>query len=254
MNFVTILTIIRVKKEGTDVTAGETSPIAAYSTMSDIVYKWIRDAIVNSYFKPGEWITQEDITERLHVSRTPVRDAFKRLQSENLLIIKPHQGAMIVHLSLEKLLEIYEIRTLLEGAAARHAGENITDKNIKELEKINLKMDSCRADAQQFMNCNRNFHHTLYSFSGREYLINSIFSLWDLIEPYRLMYFKHEGKTDEAMQEHTQIIDALKHHEPEKVQQAVIEHLNDVITTLAKDGKTLLGINEPQKRRTRRSA
>jgi len=231
----------------------DTSPILSYSTISDIVYKWIRDAIVNSYYKPGEWITQEDITERLHVSRTPVRDAFKRLQSEDLLIIKPHQGAMVVFLSLEKVLEIYEIRTLLEGAAAKHACENITNKNIKELEKINQKMASCRADAQQFMNCNRNFHHTLYSFSGREYLVNSIFSFWNLIEPYRLMYFKHEGKTDKAIQEHIEVIDALKQHDPEKVRRAVVEHLNDVMTTLAKDGETLLNINEPQKRRKRRS-
>jgi DNA-binding GntR family transcriptional regulator len=233
--------------------ASNISPILAYSTISDMVYKWIRDAIVNSYFKPGEWITQEDITERLHVSRTPVRDAFKRLQSEDLLIIKPHQGAMVVFLSLEKLLEIYEIRTLLEGAAAKHACENITDKNIKGLEKINLKMDSSRADVQQFMSCNRIFHHTLYSFSKREYLVNSIFSLWDLIEPYRLMYFKHEGKTERGLQEHVQIIEALKNNDPENVRRAVVEHLNDVITTLAKDGKTLLSINEPQKRRKRRS-
>jgi DNA-binding GntR family transcriptional regulator len=229
------------------------SPILAYSTISDIVYKWIRQAIVASEFKPGEWITQENITGRLNVSRTPVRDAFKRLQSEGLLIIKPHMGAMVVHLSLEKLIEVYEIRMLLEGAAARHAGENITDKNIKELEKINAKMAACRNDTKQFINCNRNFHHTLYSFSRREYLINSIFSLWDLIEPYRLMYFMHKGKLDGAIEEHVQIIDALKRHEPEKVHQAVIDHLTDVVSTLSRDGENLLDMNAPQKRRKRRS-
>lgn len=229
------------------------SPIFTYSTISDSVYKWIRQAIVTSEFKPGEWITQENITERLNVSRTPVRDAFKRLQSEGLLIIKPHRGAMVVRLSLEKLLEVYEIRMLLEGAAVRHSCENITDKNIKELEKINSKMASCRNNAQQFMSYNRNFHHTLYSFSRREYLINSIFSLWDLIEPYRLMYFMHKGKPDGAIEEHIQIIAALKCHKPEKVRQAVIEHLTDVVATLSKDGEKLLGMNDPQKRRKRRS-
>jgi DNA-binding GntR family transcriptional regulator len=218
------------------------------------VYNWIREAIVNSYFKPGEWITQEEITERLNVSRTPVRDAFKRLQAEDLLIIKPHQGAMVAYLSLEKLLEIYEIRTLLEGAAALHAGKNITEKSIRELEKVNQKMISSRANAQQFMNCNRSFHHTLYSFSKREYLVNSIFSFWNLIEPYRFMYFKHEGKTEESIQEHIKIIDALRLREPEKVRQVIIEHLNDVITTLTKIGEKLMMINEPQKRRKRRSA
>jgi DNA-binding GntR family transcriptional regulator len=159
---------------------------------------------------------------------------------------------MVVRLSLEKLLEVYEIRMLLEGAAVRHVGENITDKHIKELEKINSKMASSRNDIQQFMNCNRNFHHTLYSFSKREYLINSIFSLWDLIEPYRLMYFMHEGKQDGAIEEHIQIIAALKRHEPEEVRQAIVEHLNDVVTTLSRNGEELLGINTPQKRRKRR--
>lgn len=231
----------------------ELFPIPTYSTISDTVYNWIREAIANSHFKPGEWITQEAITEQLNVSRTPVRDAFKRLQSEDLLIINPHKGAMVVYLSLEKLLEIYEIRALLEGAAALHASKNITEKNIKELEKINQKMASSRNNTQQFTNCNRDFHHTLYSISKRDYLVNCIFSFWNIIEPYRLKYFKHEGKTDEAIQEHIKIIEALKLREPERVRQVIIEHLHDVTTTLSKDGEKLLCITEPQKRSKRRS-
>ncbi|MFP3040637.1 GntR family transcriptional regulator [Treponema primitia] len=229
------------------------SPIMTYSTISDIVYKWIRNAIVSSAFKPGEWITQEDITERLHVSRTPVRDAFKRLQSEGLLVVKPHQGAIVVQLSLEKLIEVYEIRMLLEGAAAKHACENIANKNINELEKINTKMSAQRSDPQQFMNCNRNFHYSLYSFSKREYLISTIFGLWDLIEPYRLIYFSHDGKTDGAIEEHIHIIKALKKHHPEEVRQAVIEHLNDVVTTLSSNGAELVNIEAPIRRKRQRA-
>jgi DNA-binding GntR family transcriptional regulator len=208
------------------------SPILSYSTISDIVYKWIREGIINSEFKPGEWITQEMVTERLNVSRTPVRDAIKRLQSEGLLIVKPHKGAMVVQLSMEKLIEIYEIRMLLEGAAAKHAGKNITDKDIRELEKLNAKMISQRDDLQKFMVCNRAFHHTLYCFSKREYLINSIFALWDLIEPYRLRYFSLKGKIDEAIKEHVKVISFLRNHQPEEVREAIVKHLNDVVTTL----------------------
>lgn len=209
------------------------SPISGYSTISDIVYNWIKNAILRSEFKPGERITQETITKRLNVSRTPVRDAFKRLQSEGLLIVKSHFGAIVFELSMDKVSEIYEIRSLLEGLGARYACEMITDENIRELTEINDKLTKHRGDMIELMKYNREFHMTLYGYSKREYLLSHIHSLWDLTEPYRLIYVSHESKVEAAMMEHQNILEALKCRNPDAVFQEITSHLQDVVATLS---------------------
>jgi DNA-binding GntR family transcriptional regulator len=220
--------------------------IISRSNISDSVYHWLKKAIINTEYKPGERITQEAITEKLKISRTPVREAFKRLESEGILTLKPNFGAVVVHLSREKFLEIYEIRELLETAASFHAAEHITDSEITELEKINAKMLSVYNSPQRFMDCNRLFHHTLYRLSKREYLVNCITTLWNLTEPYRLMYISHKGKADTALDEHTQILQALKLRKPADVSEAIRRHLRDVVTTLSSNSTDLLDVKNQE--------
>ena len=96
----------------------QTQPIIQYTTVSDSVYLWVKNAIIQGEFKPGEHIAQERLTKTLGVSRTPVRDAIKRLEAEGLLITKPHCGAVVFQLSKERLTEIYDIRILMEQYCA----------------------------------------------------------------------------------------------------------------------------------------
>jgi DNA-binding GntR family transcriptional regulator len=220
--------------------------IITRSNISDEVYRWLKKAIISIEYKPGERITQEAITEKLKISRTPVREAFKRLESEGLLTLKPNFGAVVVHLSREKFLEIYELRELLETTAGFHAAEHIADSEIAELEKINEKMLSVYNSPQRFMDCNRLFHHTLYILSRREYLVNCITTLWNLTEPYRLMYISHKGKTDIALDEHMQILQALKLRKPGDVSEAIRSHLRDVVTTLSSNSTDLLDVKSQE--------
>ena len=85
-------------------------PLIQYTTVSDSVYLWIKNAIIQGDFKPGEHIAQESLTKKLGVSRTPVRDAIKRLEAEGLLITRPHCGAVVFQLDRNCLHEIYDIR------------------------------------------------------------------------------------------------------------------------------------------------
>ena len=90
----------------------EQQPLIQYTTVSDSVYLWIKNAIIQGEFKPGEHIAQERLTKKLGVSRTPVRDAIKRLETEGLLITKPHCGAVVFQMSLSGCTNTVEI---LEG-------------------------------------------------------------------------------------------------------------------------------------------
>ena len=118
----------------------QTQPIIQYTTVSDSVYLWVKNAIIQGEFKPGEHIAQARLTKTLGVSRTPVRDAIKRLEAEGLLITKPHCGAVVFQLSKERLTEIYDIRILMEQYCAARTCIRASDDDIRQLEEISLKM------------------------------------------------------------------------------------------------------------------
>lgn len=129
----------------------QTQPIIQYTTVSDSVYLWVKNAIIQGEFKPGEHIAQERLTKTLGVSRTPVRDAIKRLEAEGLLITKPHCGAVVFQLSKERLTEIYDIRILMEQYCAARTCIRASDDDIRQLEEISLRMLDFSNNSKEFM-------------------------------------------------------------------------------------------------------
>lgn len=135
----------------------QTQPIIQYTTVSDSVYLWVKNAIIQGEFKPGEHIAQERLTKTLGVSRTPVRDAIKRLEAEGLLITKPHCGAVVFQLSKERLTEIYDIRILMEQYCAARTCIRASDDDIRQLEEISLRMLDFSNNSKEFMQLTASF-------------------------------------------------------------------------------------------------
>ncbi|MFQ8842543.1 MAG: GntR family transcriptional regulator [Clostridium fessum] len=109
----------------------QTQPIIQYTTVSDSVYLWVKNAIIQGEFKVRQNISPRNAsTKTLGVSRTPVRDAIKRLEAEGLLITKPHCGAVVFQLSKERLTEIYDIRILMEQYCAARTCIRASDDDI----------------------------------------------------------------------------------------------------------------------------
>ena len=144
----------------------QTQPIIQQTTVSDSVYLWVKNAIIQGEFKPGEHIAQERLTKTLGVSRTPVRDAIKRLEAEGLLITKPHCGAVVFQLSKERLTEIYDIRILMEQYCAARTCIRASDDDIRQLEEISLKMLDFSNNSKEFMQLDRQFHTRFCELSG----------------------------------------------------------------------------------------
>ena len=151
----------------------QTQPIIQYTTVSDSVYLWVKNAIIQGEFKPGEHIAQERLTKTLGVSRTPVRDAIKRLEAEGLLITKPHCGAVVFQLSKERLTEIYDIRILMEQYCAARTCIRASDDDIRQLEEISLKMLDFSNNSKEFMQLDRQFHTQICELSGCDDTVRS---------------------------------------------------------------------------------
>ena len=107
-----------------------------YKPLRDVVFENLREAIVEGRLKPGQRLMEVQLAEQLGVSRTPVREAIRKLELEGLVVMLPRKGAYVANMSLKDLKDVLEIRASLEGLAASLAAERISDEDIKKLEFI----------------------------------------------------------------------------------------------------------------------
>ncbi len=207
-------------------------PLIQYTTVSDSVYLWIKNAIIQGDFKPGEHIAQETLTKKLGVSRTPVRDAIKRLETEGLLITKPHCGAVVFQMSRENLTEIYEIRILMEQYCAARSCIKASEEDINALESISFRMLSYPDTTKEFMQLDRQFHYRLCTPSGCNNTIEILEGLWNKCDSFKSIYYSLEGRINDTLAEHTRIVQCLKKRDTDGIKGAIAEHLKDVVNSV----------------------
>jgi DNA-binding GntR family transcriptional regulator len=185
----------------------------------------LRQDILNGTLPGGTRLAQTDIAKQLGVSTTPVREALRDLASEGLVIIDPHRGGFVMELTSDDVFEIYEIRYQLEPIALRYALPFIDDEIIERLDQLNAEM-SATSHLPTWVELNRDFHMTMYAASNRSRLLSIIRSVQDgsvMAVAGRLAHTT--GVRDEANQEHTNLVDALRHSDYDLAMALLQHHL-----------------------------
>ncbi|MBS0418754.1 MAG: GntR family transcriptional regulator [Proteobacteria bacterium] len=151
-----------------------------YSSLQDVAYERIRNALRGGSFKPGESLPTRTLAKALGISTTPVREALARLVAQNVLAVDPVNGTPFVpEVTPALVAEIYEIRALLEGLASQHAAESVTPEEIAELEKLWVKIKGAKSQPytqQQLLT--EEFQHIVYKAARRPVLLDLIQSVW----------------------------------------------------------------------------
>lgn len=181
-------------------------------TNHDYAFEAIRNEILNGDFFPGAWLRERDLVEKLNVSRTPIREALKQLESDGLIEIVPYRGAKVKSIEPDKVIEEYVLRAALEGLAAELAVSNMTDDNIIELELLAAQMDQLlpKNDFPNYFKVNHDFHYKLYSLAGSPRLIELINSSWERVNLYRRFFLTlREGVSLESAN-HKSLITACR--------------------------------------------
>ncbi len=181
--------------------------------------------------KPGERVRQEDLAERLNVSRVPIREALRVLESEGHVTYEPHRGYTVTKLSVEELKEIYLLRRLLETEATRRAVPLVDEELTEHLEALTSEMDEL-ADAGKLLGyaeINRNFHLLLFERAGMPRLYRLIEVLWQNSEAYRSLFLNDPTWYEQAQQYHRAILDACKAKDVARVVAAQDEHRSRAI-------------------------
>jgi DNA-binding GntR family transcriptional regulator len=200
-------------------------------------YMLIRDRIRSGRLAGGSRVVAEDISLELSVSRMPVREAIRQLDSEGLLMIRPNRGAVVVELGVEELGELFEMRAVLEGLAARRAlpqlDEDAEDRLFLALRRLKRAASSVDVFIEQ-----HNALHALICGLGsiggdRGRLAAETERLRTAVEPYLRLYFTDHGGADTTSAEHGELVEVLLSRDPDAVETAMRRHILSTATDLA---------------------
>ncbi len=206
-----------------------------FKTMQEIIFETLRGRITSGEYKPGKRLIANDLAEEFDVSRMPVREALTRLSSTGLVELIPYKGAIVNELTAQDYVEIFKIRAVLEGLAARLACPNMTDKDLEKMEAANEKIRKMiDKDDVQFQEINRLFHSTIWERTNSERLTVLLANLYSEAAQYRHLAMIHPGRMIEVYEEHACFLAALKSKDAEEAEKCVRDHYESTLIWLVR--------------------
>ena len=212
----------RTAKQGREVSAWNTRP-----SPSPIRYlKFSKRTSSPAFTRAAEILTKTKLSEKLGVSRTPIREALRRLEQERL-VVGTSRGMRVVGLDMKDIEDIYEIRSRVEGLAARRAAERAKPEWLEELKRV-LDMQeffTIKEDGDSIIDADNHFHDMLYRLSGSLVLYDTLAPLHRKIVRYRKVSIGHAGRAKESYAEHKAIYEAVAAHDPDEAERLVLLHM-----------------------------
>lgn len=197
------------------------------ASLRNKVFKYIKTQIITGQYNPGESLVESKLAEELGVSRTPIREAIRLLELEGLVDTTPNKGAVVLGISPKDVEDIYAIRQLVEGLAARWAAERMTSNDIKELQKILDLMEfyASRQDLEEMANLDNKFHQLIFDTSGSKILNLTLSNLHQYVQLARMESLKVPRRIEHTLKEHRCIVESFIEGNPEKAEQALAWHV-----------------------------
>lgn len=199
-----------------------------YKPLREVVFETLREAIIQGDLSPGERLMEVQVAEELGVSRTPVREAIRKLELEGLVVMVPRKGAYVADISLRDLSDVFEVRRALEGLAAELAADRATDEEIEELERTLVKISDAIENnrVEDTVELDTQFHELLYAASRNERLRGILSQLREQIHRYRLQSWTRPNRARVAFEEHRAIVEAVAERNPELAKERAIAHID----------------------------
>ncbi len=199
--------------------------------MTDWVWEELREAIIELRLRPGEPLREAALAEQLGVSKTPLREAFARLEQEGLVETTSFKGAVVTGYSERDLKEIYELRALLEGAAARAAAERPTDETLAELRDVVARSRELRdaGDIVGLAGLLGHFDVIVYAQVSNERIAALIDNLRAHLARIGKLTEAIPGRVAASVEEHAAVVDAIVAHDPDEAERLIRMHIGSVL-------------------------
>lgn len=213
--------------------------IGSPKKLGEQTYEVVKEAIISGKFPQGNWLSEDELTEALGVSRTPVREAFKQLQAEGLLEIFPRKGAYIVPLTDGDIINLFEVREVLETTFFIRSGKNINrDKLLRlkekfketeqEVHKVARNTDLLETKWRDYLKVDRAFHDELVRAAENPYWLKLYFNIRDRMQVFGFRMGHMPEQIQNLSKQHNEILAALLTKKYSDGQRKLMEHLQYV--------------------------
>lgn len=205
-----------------------------YLPLRDVVFNTLRQAILRGELKPGERLMEIQLANKLGVSRTPIREAIRKLELEGLVLMIPRKGAEVADITEKSLKDVLEVRRALEELSVKLTCDRITKEEIKELEQAaeNFRKTMKSKDITEIAEADVRFHDVIYTATKNQKLIQLLNNLHEQMYRYRIEYLKDEEVYPKLLKEHKEIIERINRGEKEEAARIVCEHIDDQVNAV----------------------
>ncbi len=196
-----------------------------HGTMTDAVTDALREAILSAVITAPTWLREEELARVLDVSRTPVREALRRLDDEGLAQRSANRGTVVAPMTIEQILAVYVVRENLEGLAARAAAGQRPEGLVEQLRRVQEQTVAHADDPRAVAALNLEFHRLIRDAAGNPYLTRFLTQVEHAVRRFGETTFAQPGRTEAAVHEHDAIIDAIERGDADAAERCSVEHM-----------------------------
>lgn len=201
----------------------------AYLPLRDVVFQTLRQAILKGELQPGERLMEIKLAESLGVSRTPIREAIRKLELEGLVVMIPRKGAAVANITEKDTKDVLEVRRTLEMFAVEVACDRITEEQLEQLKEAAKAFEASKGsmDLIRIAETDMNFHEIIYEATQNERLVQMLNNLRENMYRYRIEYLKDSNYYDSLVKEHQEILEAIETGDKERAGTCMRDHIDN---------------------------
>lgn len=205
-----------------------------YLPLRDVVFNTLRQAILRGELKPGTRLMEIQLANKLGVSRTPIREAIRKLENEGLVLMTPRKGAEVAEITEKNMLDVLEVRKTLEELAAELACDRITEQQVEELIAAQDAFEKAlkTSDVTKIAEADVAFHDVIFAATDNQRLVNLLNNLREQMYRFRIEYLKESEKYPVLIAEHKQLIEAISGGQKEIARETIAKHIDNQVRTV----------------------
>jgi DNA-binding GntR family transcriptional regulator len=213
-------------------------------TLTEKIHSSLEEAILEGKLKPNDRLVEEELSRTFKISRGPIREAFRLLERDGFIKIIPRKGAIVQEISTEDILDVYEIRSVLEGLAVRLACAKATDKELKKLEAIYEAMENLRKDtdtvrrAKKYKKLNREFHNTIIGMSKNKKIMDIYANFQKQIVWFQTVTLSVELRCDVSLREHKELLNCCLKRDADGAEKTARSHLENAVKIIMAEARS----------------
>lgn len=203
--------------------------VETYNSLSDLVFERLRQSILDGDFKPGQRLVERTLAGELGTSRTPVREALRKLELEGLVTRHSRQGIVVSTMSIKDMMDLFTIRSVLEGLAAQLAATHINPIGVRRLQRLLAQMEECvmKGEMDKHDGLHTKFHEALYKAASSPHLYQMLSTLREHITRMTKVGYAVSGRLKEATEEHRKIIEAVLGRKAPEAEYLAKQHIEN---------------------------